>query len=377
MTAKATMTKADKIARFDPNSPATDSNGIFGLPFDTDDAEVVLLPVPWEVTVSYRAGTAAAPEAILEASRQVDLHDPVVDEAWTIGVAVDRQPEFCRRLARTSARLRKKAERYLETLASGGNLQGAPMRKLLDDVNAGCRGMVDAVKQRALIHLARGKLVGLVGGDHSTALGLIEALAETHRPFGILHVDAHADLRQAYEGFVFSHASIMFNVLPLRKVKRLVQVGVRDCCEEEIGRIRDSRGRVTTCFDRDIKRRIYEGEPFARVCDDIVAALPRDVYLSFDIDGLDPKLCPHTGTPVAGGFDTEEVLFLLERVVDSGRRIVGFDLNEVAPGPNDEWDANVAARLLYRIANLTAFSNNRAPRRRAKRRQVPKRRRNQ
>jgi agmatinase len=367
------MTKAEKIARFDPNSPATDGNGVFGLPFDTDDAEVVLLPVPWEVTVSYRPGTAAGPEAILHASRQVDLYDPVVEDAWKIGIAVDRQPEFCRRLARTSARLRKKAERYLEALTAGADVHRAPVHKLVNDVNAGCRGMVDAVKQRALIHLARGKLVGLIGGDHSTALGLIEALAETQRLFGILHIDAHADLREAYEGFEFSHASIMFNVLPLRKVTRLVQVGVRDYCEEEVERIRNSRGRVRTFFDRDLKRRLYRGHTFAALCADIVAALPKDVYLSFDIDGLDPKLCPHTGTPVAGGFETEEVLFLLEHVVNSGRRIIGFDLNEVARGPNDEWDANVAARLLYRIANLTALSNGRVQGQRTKRRRVSKR----
>ena len=88
------------------------------------------------------------------------------------------------------------------------------------------------------------------------------------------------------------------------------------------------------------------------------ANLPDKIYLSFDIDGLDPKLCPHTGTPVAGGFEVEQVLFLLEKVVKAGKKIIAFDLNEVAPGPDgDEWDANVAARLLYRIANLVAHSN--------------------
>ena len=89
-----------------------------------------------------------------------------------------------------------------------------------------------------------------------------------------------------------------------------------------------------------------------------MAELPKNVYLSFDIDGLDPRLCPNTGTPVAGGFEAEQVLYLFEKVVKSGRRIVAFDLNEVSPGEDgDDWDANVAARLLYRIANLAAMSN--------------------
>lgn len=87
--------------------------------------------------------------------------------------------------------------------------------------------------------------------------------------------------------------------------------------------------------------------------------MPNQIYLSFDIDGLDPKLCPNTGTPVAGGFETEQVLFLLEKIVKSGRKIIAFDLNEVSPGVGNDWDANVAARLLYRICNLVAYSQGR------------------
>jgi len=84
------------------------------------------------------------------------------------------------------------------------------------------------------------------------------------------------------------------------------------------------------------------------------------VFLSFDIDGLDPKLCPNTGTPVAGGFEFEQALFLIEQVVRSGRRVIGMDLNEVAPGADgSEWDANVGARMLFRMCNLMAVSHGR------------------
>jgi len=138
-----------------------------------------------------------------------------------------------------------------------------------------------------------------------------------------------------------------------------VQVGIRDYCEEELNLINNSNGRITTFFDRDIKQSQYNGESWSAICDKIISTLPDKVYLSFDIDGLDPKLCPHTGTPVAGGFEVEQILFLLEKIVKSGKQILAFDLNEVAPGPDDsdDWDANVAARLLYRIANLVARSN--------------------
>ena len=114
--------------------------------------------------------------------------------------------------------------------------------------------------------------------------------------------------------------------------------------------------RITTFFDRDIKQQQYEGKTWAGICDSIIALLPEKVYLSFDIDGLDPKLCPNTGTPVPGGLELEQTLYLVEKLVQSGRKIIGFDLNEVAPG-NDEWDANVGARLLYRLANMCLVSN--------------------
>jgi agmatinase len=189
---------------------------------------------------------------------------------------------------------------------------------------------------------------------------MMQALAEKFGEFSVLQIDAHADLRNAYEGFEFSHASIMFNALKIKEVKKLVQVGIRDYCEEELNLINNSNGRIKTFFDRDIKYAQYTGDSWDRICNRIINELPENIYLSFDIDGLDPKLCPNTGTPVAGGFEAEQVLFLLEKIVKSGRKIIAFDLNEVAPGPEgNDWDANVAARLIYRITNLVALSQNR------------------
>jgi agmatinase len=108
-----------------------------------------------------------------------------------------------------------------------------------------------------------------------------------------------------------------------------------------------------------MKQASFSGETWAQRVAKIVADLPEKVYLSFDIDGLDPKLCPNTGTPVAGGLEAEQVLFLVEAVIDSGRTIIGLDLNEVAPGSEGDWDANVGARMLYRLCNLLGESNGR------------------
>src|SRR5579883_1403335 len=140
----------------------------------------------------------------------------------------------------------------------------------------------------------------------------------------------------------------MANVLDrIAGVGKLVQVGIRDLCDEELDRIKSSKGRGTTFFDVDLRTRLQDGETWGAIARSIVEELPREVYISFDIDGLDPALCPSTGTPVLGGLSFVEATRIMKEVVKSGRKIVGFDLNEVAPG-DSEWDANVGARVLYK-----------------------------
>ncbi len=338
----------DKYNDFDPNGLAEDNGHIYGLPFTVDEAKLVLVPVPWEVTVSYSNGTAKGPAAILEASKQVDLYDPNVADAWKLGLAMDK---IDKKIQAKSNKFRKLAEKYIAQYEEGKTpSNNKSMFKMKHEIDQACESMVKWVYEETTKYMDQGKKVGLVGGDHSTPLGYMLALAAKHEDFGILQIDAHADLRDAYEDFTFSHASIMYNALKIPQVSKLVQVGIRDYCEAE-NKIIQSDKKVKTFFDHDIKNAQYEGKTWANICKDIVKALPKKVYLSFDIDGLDPKLCPNTGTPVAGGFETEQVIYLIKEVIKSKRTIIGFDLNEVAPG-KDEWDANVASRLLYRISNL-------------------------
>jgi agmatinase len=347
------MNLNDKIAAFDPNGMGDVNGNIYGLPFDTTEARLVILPVPWEVTVSYQAGTALAPDAILQASYQVDLFDPFVADAWKLGIAMmEINPEITEK----SQALRREAEAYLRELSLGNGTEVASsIEAIRDKINLGSQELNKWVKDESTNLLNNNKIVAVLGGDHSTPLGLMQALAEQNLVFGILHIDAHADLREAYEGFEFSHASIMFNAIRIPQITHLVQVGIRDYCDAELNLINSDK-RITTFFDRDIKHQLFEGNTWSSVCDHIIEQLPENVYLSFDIDGLDPKLCPNTGTPVPGGLELEQALYLVEKLVNSGRRIIGFDLNEVAPG-EDEWDANVGARLLYRLANMCLVSN--------------------
>ncbi len=306
----------DKIAAFDPNGMGELNGNIYGLPFSREEAKLVILPVPWEVTVSYSAGTAEAPEAIMEASYQVDLFDPFVPDAWKLGIAMKELDEKLKWESHTN---RQKAENYLEKLALGTDpATDTELQSLLTDINSACQKMNQWVKNESLNLLDKNKLVGLVGGDHSTPLGLMQALAEKHETFGVLHIDAHADLREAYEGFEFSHASIMFNAIKIPQISHLVQVGIRDYCEAEL-RLIQTEKRISTFFDRDIKQEQFDGTTWASICKQVIDKLPQKVYLSFDIDGLDPKLCPNTGTPVPGGLELEQSLYLIEKLVNSGK----------------------------------------------------------
>jgi agmatinase len=343
------------LSQFDPNAVSNPNNNIFGLPTTEENAKVVLIPVPWEVTVSYRAGTARAPEQMLKASLQVDVHDTDLPDGWKKGFYM--QP-LDKKILLKSDYLRKEAELYINYIAQGEKVgDNKFMCKTLKEVNEGSQMLNAWVYTQVSEQLHKGKLVGLVGGDHSVPFGFIKALSERHHSFGILQIDAHCDLRIAYEGFVHSHASIMYNVLnEIPQVERLVQLGVRDYSESEWQYVKNSNNRVVTFFDKEIREREFEGKNWKQICEEIISTLPDLIYLSFDIDGLDPKLCPHTGTPVHGGFDVEQVFYLFRKIAESGRKIIGFDLNEVGISSN-EWDENVGARVLFKLCNLLVSAN--------------------
>ena len=343
------------LSKFDHNSVGNPNNNIFGLPFSEDEAVLVLLPVPWEVTVSYNAGTARAAEHISRASLQVDLADDDVKDGWKNGFYLR---EIDKKVLMKSDYLRKEAELYINYIAQGENVEDNKfMMKTLKEVNAGSIFLNNWVYEQTRELLEKGKLVGMIGGDHSTPLGFFKAIGEKFGQFGILQIDAHCDLRIEYENFKYSHASIMYNALTeIPDLIKLVQVGVRDYSDQEAKFVEDSNNRVVTFYDKLIKEKMYEGHTWKQIVDEIVSELPENVFISFDIDGLDPKLCPSTGTPVQGGFETEEVFYLLKKVHESGRTIIGFDLVEIGVGQTD-WDSNVGARILWRLCNMFVKNN--------------------
>jgi agmatinase len=341
---------------FDPNAAATAANTIFGLPHTREDASIILIPVPYDATSSYGVGSAKGPDAIREASTQVDLFDRRFGAIYQRGIFMEPVPS---EIAEYSRQAR---------LLSGPIIEnGGPRRTdqdALHKVDHYSSLAAGHARARAEAAYEEGKIPGLIGGEHGVAYGLYQAAAARYPGVGILQIDAHMDLRPAFEGFAWSHASIMHNVLhDLDDVSGIVQVGIRDYCEQEARLAADHAPEqagepettIGTFFWDDMAAELLNGAAWGTVCERIINLLPHHLVISVDIDGLDPSLCPNTGTPVPGGLNWDQFSQLLKMVRESGREVVGFDLVEVCPSPVEGYppiDASVGARVLYRLCGM-------------------------
>jgi agmatinase len=342
---------SNQIQDYNPSGVAEINGNLLGLPFDYESANLIVFAVPWEVTVSYGAGTAKGPQRILNASFQIDLFDFDNSDGWKQGIFM---VEISQDILEKNNYYRQQAAKIIERQAQGKPLTDTPdLTPVLTEINQAGEQVNQWLFAQCQAAMNQGKKVAVIGGDHSSPLGYFQALATKYDNYGILHIDAHADLRDAYEEFEFSHASIMFNAMKIPQISKLVQVGLRDICQDEVDIINESNGRIIAYYDPAIKQKLYSGNTWIDICREIINHLPENVYISFDVDGLDPKLCPNTGTPVPGGLELEQAYCLLRELVNSGRKIIGFDLCEVGDA---EWDGNVGARIVYKLANLLDLS---------------------
>lgn len=290
-------------------------DGLFGFNISYNDSDLVVLGVPWELTSSYRRGTGKAPPAIVRASQQIDLYDDRLPNTYRRGIHYQLFDKF------------------------------VDSRSLVDgscqSLNSVSKQFNDVLYQQCQKIVADGKLLGLLGGEHSVPFAYLKLLSEQHRSLAILHIDAHLDYRIAYQGYEYSHASIMSQAMnSFSNIERIVHVASRDFCLAELQFAEQLGTRAKIFHDRDLQERFVASE--------IIDCLPDKVYISFDIDGLDPSLCPNSGTPVPGGLSFYQASALLEQLVYSGRQVIGFDLSEVGVSDND-WDENVASRILYKL----------------------------
>jgi agmatinase len=344
---------------FDPNATGAADAGIFGLPFQFKDSRLILLPVPWEVTTSYGNGTSLGPASIYECSPQIDLFHADTGTVYEKGIYWDDSQSA--KWKKWNDKLKPVAIKIKNQLENTGKLT-APLKKAVNEINKQGEKFHQEVYQTSKKILSQGKLLGMVGGDHSAPYGSIIATCEFHkRDLTVIHIDAHSDTRDAYQGYKHSHASIMRNVMENENApKQLVQIGIRDFCQEEFDYTKNHKG-IRTFYDREIKRKMAGGLSWHQICSEILSQIPtKKIYFSFDIDGLNPAMCPNTGTPVPGGIDYDEVLELFDFLVKNNKQIVGFDLNEVSPPSAKEldcWDGNVGSRVLYNLCCYTLFSN--------------------
>lgn len=343
--------KKKLIKKFDPNGIGQVGK-LFGLPFDQDNSEIVVIPVPWDVTTSFKDGTSLGPKAVLNASSQIDLFMERIPDAWKLGISMlPIDDEWITK----NNQARKFAVEYIKFLEGEKvELTDEYIDIILQNINVLSKKINDWVYGKSIELFEAGKIPVVLGGDHSSPFGLLKAISEKHEDFGVLQIDAHADLRPAYEGFKFSHASSMYNLLKFNNVSRLVQVGIRDYCEKE-NAVMQEDSRIITFFDSKLAREQFEGKTWSDQVDQILEVLPNDIYITVDIDGLDHIYGLETGTPVPGGLSYNQLIYLFERIMESGKQIVSFDICEIS-GKKDEWDAIVGARILYNLANITAVS---------------------
>jgi agmatinase len=315
------------VIDFDPNNSGAQYPGLFALPYSVEEAAAVIVPAPWDATSSQNRVASGAPDAVFAASRFVELYDPVFGPIYEAGIAMDAACNDIAAHNQTAVGLQR-----------GCHYDTAQLDRICERVNAIIHDTVAA-------HLRDGKRVGLLGGDHSVSYGSIRAHLERYPDLGVLQIDAHCDLRPGLDGVRYSHASIMYNVIENLRPASLVQVGVRGLCEIEADYVRRTPA-IETFFDAELRSARAGGETWSSLCDRIVSRLPDAVYVSFDIDGLEPAACPGTGTPVPGGLSYNDALFLLHHLAASGKSVVGFDLVEVG---TDAFDAGTGAHLLYQL----------------------------
>lgn len=278
-----------------------------------EEATIYILPVPYEHTVSYGGGTKDGPQAIIEASAYVEFFDDETAKELCFDKGIATLPDF----------------------DFGVKKDSAMLEALKDEVS----GLINA-----------GKYVVTLGGEHTISSAPIKAHYEKYPNMCVLQIDAHSDLRQEYEGSPYSHASVMARVADFMPADKIHQVGIRALCKEEYEFIQEEG--VNTYFASAIRR----GEYGSNWIEDVVEYLDDEIYLTFDVDGLDPSIMPSTGTPEPEGLSYTEAIELIRAIKRAGKKIIGMDVVELAPVEGVSHPDLLTARLIYKILNLEFYA---------------------
>ena len=325
---------------------------LFGLPYTIEEASLVIIGVPWEVTVTYKGGTSNTPEQVLLASNQIDLFHPELGTPWQKGIAWDPSLMFLKKHSNNYSPI---ARQYFDVLErTGADPNRSPellnVAKNLDVAN---NMMLTKVKESIQKHLDAGKLIGLVGGEHTISIGAVHAIADS-KPISVLHLDAHADMRKSYAGMKYTHASAMYHISEHSNVRSITSVGIRSMSPAEFEAI-SQKEKVFLFTAHKLWTNLFAGISWEKLVDNIISTIEADdVYITFDIDVLEPSLCPSTGTPVPGGLSYAHTTFLIKQLVKKGKRIIGFDI--VEGGNKFSFEIDLIVNLLFDLSCWTIHS---------------------
>ena len=268
-----------------------------GYQYPFDEAKAAVIQVPYEGTVSYKPGTRNGPHSIISASRQLETYD------------IELAAETCDKIG-------------IHTL-----------EEIEPDVDSP-KGMINRVEDLVSVVVTKKKFPVILGGEHSISTGAVRALKKKYNDLSVLQIDAHADLRDKFENSMYSHACVMRRIR--EEVDKVVQVGIRSVSIEEMKFIHSEKIEKSVQFGSFIDRA------------SVLRGLSNDVYVTIDLDGFDPSICPGVGTPEPGGLNWEEVVRLLRSVCEN-KKVVGFDIVELAPLPGSNQSEFLAAKLAYKM----------------------------
>ena len=326
-----------------------DGGYYFGDKTSPKDADVVIVSAPWSVTSDFGRGATYTPDAVIDASAESGLYDAnsgISAEGRVATVEIDYN------IQELSEHLGREAERVAHHTSADDSVVGEYVARKVAHVNEGFAEMQTTVYKQVKCWASKGKRIAVIGGDHSVAFGAVKALSEQDEEVGGLFIDAHADFSRDGEIFNYSHRSVARNIVEEIPAVGLVEVGVRDIKEIEAKEL-NSNDKVKLFLAEKIAARRFGGESWGDICREIVGLLPQKVYVSLDIDALKIEFCNNTNAPVPGGMTFDEVVYLVNSVVESGREIVGFDISEVVSSIDNKMDAIVGARLLAKMCVAT------------------------
>ena len=265
---------------------------------DYDSSKVVILPIPYEKTTTYVKGTALGPRAIIDASINMEIYDEELDKDISkIGICtlnpliIDKSPE-----------------------------------EMINEVSENTKKLIDERKFPVII-----------GGEHSITLGCVKAMSNSYDDISILQLDAHADLREEYDGSKYNHACAMKRCMDT--CKNIVQVGIRSLSPEEAEFLKKNDMKLFWAKD------IHDNSEWEK---DAISLLSNNVYITFDVDVLDPSIMPSTGTPEPGGLNYYAILKFLKKVFEN-KNVIGFDVVELCPNKNNVSPDFTVAKIIYKM----------------------------